>query len=130
MAKKRPARRDFEKLEQRRIKGAKLLRQGLPQAEVARRLAVSRESVRRWWNQMQAQGSPEALKKAPRAGRKPKLGSAELKELKRILKAGPAKSGFASGPWTLVRIAKVVRKEFGVLYHARHIGWILRNKLK
>jgi transposase len=66
MAKKQPARRDFEKLEQRRIQGAKLLRQGLTQAEVARRLAVSRESVRRWWNQMQAQGSPEALKKAPR----------------------------------------------------------------
>lgn len=32
----------------RRLKGVRLLEKGLPQAEVARRLDVSRQSVSRW----------------------------------------------------------------------------------
>ena len=37
--------RDFKALEQRRLKGAKLLDQGVAPAEVARRLGVKRQSV-------------------------------------------------------------------------------------
>ena len=116
-------------MERRRLQAAKLLKRGLSQAEVARRLKVSRESVRRWSNRIET-GSPRlGLSKAGRAGRKPKLGPAELKRLKAILKAGPAKSGFPNGPWSLRRVASVIRKEFGVKYHTRHVSWILRKKL-
>jgi len=121
--------RDFDQLERRRIKAAKLLDQGLSQAEVARRLKVSRESVRRWANRIEA-GSPAlGLSKAGRAGRKPKLGPAELTKLKAILRAGPRKSGFPTGEWSLRRVASVIRKEFAVKYHTRHVSWILRNRL-
>ena len=41
-------RRDFDKLEQRRLEAAELLRQGIHQAEVARRVGVHRQSVSRW----------------------------------------------------------------------------------
>jgi len=51
--------RDFDELERRRMKAVKLFQQGLSQAEVARRLKVTRESVRRWWNQFAARGSRE-----------------------------------------------------------------------
>src|SRR5436190_1347864 len=59
-------RRDFQALEQRRLLGARLLQQGVPQAEVARRVGVHRQSVSRWAQQLQ-RGGQRALKKAGRA---------------------------------------------------------------
>ena len=41
-------RRDFEGLERRRMAAAELLKQGVSQSEVARRLGVHRQSVIRW----------------------------------------------------------------------------------
>lgn len=122
-------RRDFDQLERRRRQAAKLLDRGLSQAEVARRVKVSRESVRRWANRIAAGGAGEGLKKAGRAGRSARLGPAELEQLEQILLAGPEKSGFPNSLWTLDRIAEVVQKQFGVKYHAGHVWWILRRKM-
>ena len=41
-------RRDFAALERRRMEAARLLRQGVSQSEVARRVGVHRQSVSRW----------------------------------------------------------------------------------
>src|SRR5712692_4403016 len=54
-------RRDFQALEQRRLLGARLLQQGVPQAEVARRVGVHRQSVSRWAQQLQ-RGGQRSLK--------------------------------------------------------------------
>lgn len=125
----RTVKRDFDQLEQRRMTAAKLLERGLSQAEVARRLKVSRESVRRWWNQMVIHGSTRGLKKAGRAGRKARLETGELQRLEAILRQGPEKAGFPHGLWTLERIAVVIREEFQIDYHPGHVWWILHNKL-
>ena len=65
-------RRDFDKLEQRRLEAVDLLRQGIHQAEVARQVGAHRQSVNRWARQLE-QGGKRALRKAGRAGRKPRL---------------------------------------------------------
>lgn len=65
-------RRDFKGMEQRRREAARLFRQGVSQAEVARRLGVSRQSVSRWYADW-SEGGASALKGAGRAGRLPKL---------------------------------------------------------
>ena len=49
-------RRDFEALEGRRMEAAKLLKQGVSQSEVARRLGVHRQSVIRWARQLPQSG--------------------------------------------------------------------------
>lgn len=108
---------------------ARLLRRGIRQAEVARRLKVSRESVRRWADQIASHGSTKVLKKAGRAGRKARLGATELARLETILKAGSENAGFPSGMWTLDRIRQVIRDEFKIKYHRGHVWWILRKKL-
>ncbi|MBZ5543792.1 MAG: transposase, partial [Acidobacteriia bacterium] len=59
---------DRVKLERRRLQAARLLPQGVYEAEVARRVGVHRQSVNRWARQL-AQGGRQALKRAPRAGR-------------------------------------------------------------
>jgi len=111
------------------MRAAKLLNRGLTQAKVAREVKVSRESVRRWSNAMRRHGSAVALRKAGRAGRRPRLGGEELRRLETILRQGPEQSGFPNGLWTLDRIAEVIREQFQVDYHAGHVWWILRKKL-
>jgi transposase len=49
-------RRDFAGLERRRMAAAELLRQGMSQSEVARRLGVHRQSVIRWARQLAQSG--------------------------------------------------------------------------
>jgi transposase len=98
------------------------------QADVARQVEVSRESVRRWSNQIAKQGAT-GLKKAERAGRPPRLSAAELEKLEALLREGPEKAGFPNGLWTLDRIAQVIRRDFKVNYHSGHVWWILREKL-
>ena len=60
-------RRDFDELERRRLAAVDLLRQGIHQAEVARRVGAHRQSVSRWAKQLE-QGGKRALRKAARAG--------------------------------------------------------------
>src|SRR3954467_15634626 len=59
-------RRDFDELERRRMRAARLLHGGISQAEVARQVKVSRESVRRWANRIAQEGASAALRKAGR----------------------------------------------------------------
>src|SRR3954467_11627233 len=106
-------RRDFDELERRRMRGARLLHRGISQAEVARQVKVSRESVRRWANRMAQEGAAAALRKAGRAGRKPRLSEKQLQQLEARLREGAEKAGFSNGLWTLERVAGVIREQFG-----------------
>lgn len=129
MSPKAATKRDFDALEKRRMKAAKLLDRGVSQAEIARRVKVSRQSVHRWAFQMLKLGSRDGLKKAGRAGRPARLGPPELERLESTLRQGPEKSGFSNGLWTLDRIAWIIKEQFGVKYHASQVWRILRLKL-
>jgi transposase len=119
------ARRDFEALEQRRLEAVRLLRQGVWAAEVARRLGVSRQSVHRWQQTVTQQGR-RGLRRAARAGRPPKLTPADLQRLERALKAGPEAQGYATGLWTLARVAQLIETQFGVRYTPPRVWQLLR----
>src|ERR1700682_6764285 len=93
--------RNFTALERRRMKPAKLLKQGVSQSEVSRRLGVHRQSVIRWVRQL-AQSGRAGLKQAGRAGRKPKLSAGQLRKIEQALRRGPEALGYASGLWTAV----------------------------
>jgi transposase len=55
---------------------------------VARRLGVHRQSVNRWAKALKS-GGRSGLRRAPRAGRPPKLNEAEMAQLEQCLKQGP-----------------------------------------
>jgi len=119
----------IKELEQRRLLGARLLRQGVPQAEVARRVGVHRQSVSRWAEQLQHGGRP-ALKSAGRLGRKPRLGPAELKRIVQALERGPQALEYETGLWTAWRVADLIERECAVKFSAvqawrilRQLGW-------
>src|SRR5207245_8215377 len=119
-------RRDFVGLEQRRREAAELLRQGVHQAEVARRVRAHRQSVSRWAQQLE-EGGLRGLKRAGRAGRKARLRQEDLRRIERGLKRGPQPLGYESGLWTSARVAHLIEKECGVRYHAGHAWRILRQ---
>jgi len=119
-------RRDFEALEERRMEAARLLKQGVNQSEVARRLGVHRQTVIRWVRQLAVAGRA-GLKKAGRAGRKPKLSAAQLRQIEKELKRGPQALGYATGLWTAVRVRDLIEYQTGVRYHEAHVWRILRS---
>ena len=71
-------------LQRRRIRAGRLLLRGIPQAEVARRLAVTRTTVSTWNEQLES-GGLKALKRRPR-GRPSGLEATQKAELVRLLK--------------------------------------------
>src|SRR5437773_3335272 len=117
--------RDFKALEQRRLKAVKLLKQDVSQAEVARRLEVSRESVSRWAAEFEANGK-EALKRK-RLGRPAQLDERERRELTQALVQGAMANGFPTELWTLPRVAKLIARRFDVHYSTGHIWHLLRG---
>src|SRR5713101_9603861 len=119
-------RRNFEALERRRMKAAELLKQGVSQSEVARRLGVHRQSVIRWVRQL-AQSGRAGLKKAGRAGRKPKLSPTQLDQIEQGLKRGPEGLGYATGLWTAGRVRELIEYQCGVRYNEAHVWRLLRH---
>lgn len=103
-----------------------LLNKGWSQSEVARRLGVHRQSVSRWAN-MAAEAGRAGLKKAGRAGRKPRLRKEQWRRIEHALKRGPEELGYATSLWTCKRVAKLIKDECGVRFHEAHVWRLLRS---
>jgi transposase len=119
--------RDFEGMRQRRQRAARLFEQGATQAEVARRLKVSRQSAMVWERAFR-KGGRKALEGAGRAGRKPRLSAAQQRQVEQVLVRGPEAAGYRTALWTLPRIAAMIEKTTGVHYHPGHV-WRLLHQL-
>ena len=104
---------EMKELERRRRRGARLLAAGESQAEVARRVGVSRQTVMRWERARQ-EGGMEALRRAPHFGRPERLSAAQRQELVRLLKEGALAAGFSTELWTAPRIAQLIETKFSV----------------
>jgi transposase len=107
--------RDAATLEERRLVGLRLLGSGLSQAEVARRLGVTRVAVCHWKTALD-RGGPAALRATPRPGRPPLVTREHQAALPQILAKGALAFGFSTDLWTIPRIVKVAEAEWGVRY--------------
>jgi transposase len=118
-------RRDFKGLEQRRLTAARLFAAGeLREAEIARRVGASRQSVMRWYRAWRKGGRP-ALRAAGRAGRKPRLAPEQMPRIEAALREGPRAHGFHTNLWTLPRVARLIQHLTGVQYHPGHVWRLL-----
>ena len=113
---------DAEVLKTRRVEARRLLDEGLAQAEVARRLKVSRQSVSRW-----AQLPQRELGKVRRQGRKSQLDEVKRAKLRAALLAGPAAAGFANELWTVPRVRQLISQKFGARFSTVHVWRLLRQ---
>jgi transposase len=88
-------------LEQRRLRGGRLLSKGVTQAEIARRLGVSPATVSAWKERLESAG------------------------LAALLKKGALRQGYTTNVWTLSRIGRLIVKEFGLEYSDSQVSRIL-----
>jgi transposase len=117
--------RDFDALEERRLEAVGLLKKGkLNYSQNARQLKVCRQTVSRWAAALD-RGGQAAMKKAGRAGRKPRLKSSELLHLVELLKKGPEAVGYKTPLSTCWRVTHLVKREFQVNCHPGHVWKIL-----
>ena len=125
MSRSPASRRDFATLAQRRRRAARLFAAGkMTQAEIARQLGASRQSVSRWYMAWQ-RDQPGWLAGTGWAGRKPKLDKRQRKVLDKALRQGAQAHGFGTALWTLPRVATLIERLTGVSYHPGHVWKIL-----
>lgn len=117
--------RDFKALEQRRLKGAKLLARGVSKSEVARLTGVTRQTVAAWERRV-FEGGQRSLKRGT-LGRPRQLGTEQERKLAKLLMAGALAAGYATELWTLPRIGKLITERFGVQYSTGHLWHLLRR---
>ena len=113
-------------LERRRRRGGRLLQSGIAQAEVARRVGVTRTSVSRW-EQLRQEGGIEALRRPRRFGRPRRLSDAQCAQLIGQLKAGALSAGFGTELWTLPRIRTLILQRFAVTLTEPSVWRLLRS---
>jgi putative transposase len=117
-----PARLTRAQMEERRHAAGQLLAdRDLAQADIARRLGVSRAAVTQWKHGI-ANGGLAALQQRRSSGRPPRLNEAQWTELLCLLQRGAVAAGFDTERWTLRRIASVIEQHFSIRYHFRALG--------
>jgi transposase len=119
-------RRDAATLEERRRTGFQLLRSGLSQAEVARRLGVTPVAVCHWKSALD-RGGPTALRATPRPGRPPRVPRDQQAALPELLAKGALAYGFSTDLWTIPRIVKITEVEWGIRYSETALWRMLKR---
>jgi len=114
---------DLEGLKRRRTEARRLLDEGVAQAEIARRLKVSRQAVSVW-----ARLPVRRLATVQPAGRKSSLAQGDWHWLRSALLKGARVYGFATEVWTLPRVTQVLALKRGKRFSTVHV-WRLLGKL-
>ena len=110
---------------ERRAEGIRLLEAGeKTQAEVARHLGITEAAVSKWKRQLLEEG-PQALQARKATGRPAKLDDVTKAALVEKLEEGAIAAGFSTEQWTQARVKKLIKREFGVVYHQNYISRLL-----
>ena len=112
-------------LQRRRLRAGRLLQRGVAQADVARRVGVTRTTVSEW-NEKLRDGGLESLKRRPR-GRPAGLDATQRRALVQHLKEGALAEGFATELWTLPRVGQLIEQRFGRAYSESQVWRILMS---
>ncbi len=98
---------------------------GWKQTQIADALGVTEGAVSQWMKRATDEGV-EGLRHKPPPGATPRLSEDERARLPELLARGAEAHGFRGEVWTCERVAKVIRREFGVSYHPAHVSRLLK----
>ena len=118
-----------EQIEERRMEGGRLLREGnLSHAEIARRLGVSRSAVSQWAQQIkQRRRGLKGLKRIKPKGRQAYLADLQWQKVSRDLQRGAQAFGYEDERWTLDRIQRLIAERYGASYNTNYLSEKLRK---
>ena len=99
---------------------------GMSRAEAARIGGMDRQTLRDWVHRFN-EGGPEGLKESWSKGHPPRLSAAQLAELAELVETGPDRAVHGVVRWRRIDLQRLVAERFGVAYHERTIGKILKQ---
>jgi len=108
-----------------KVAAVRLVNSGMAQRAVASAFGVAPSTVSRW-RALARKGGLNALMRHPVAGRPRKLPERNLRRLLLRMGATPAAHGLPPGGWTTRRVAELIRREYGIVYHPSHVWKLLR----
>lgn len=120
-----PYRSRYQKADTRKT-AIRMLKKGVSQAEAARLNGVSRSAVSKWWKAYQEKGRA-IFKQRFSPGRPTRLTHTQKKELKKMITKSPIVNEWETDLWTTMKVASLIKQEFGVSYHPDHIGKLLHE---
>lgn len=104
----------------------RMLEKGITQDEIADIIGVSQGTVSLWRKAYLA-GGIDFIQPKKIPGRPRKLSDRQLRKLVFLLAKGPEAFGYPNNVWTLKRIARVIKEEYGIDYHPGHVWKLLRR---
>ncbi|WP_197447200.1 winged helix-turn-helix domain-containing protein [Tautonia plasticadhaerens] len=116
-----------DELERRRRRAVELVKRGESPAKVAYFLGCGRSSVYTWLKADREDARKVAAR--PHPGPTPRLSDEQIEELEGLLLRGARAHGWPNDLWSAHRVAEVIRRRFGVIYHVEHARKLIRRRL-
>lgn len=110
----------------RRLLSLAAVLDGMSREDAARIGGMDRQTLRDWVHRFNDLG-PEGLKDAWYGGPKLRLSVSQKAELAEIVETGPDPAVDGVVRWRRIDLQKVIHDRFGVDYHERHVGKLLKE---
>jgi len=123
---RRLAKRCKDTSQSRRLLSLAAVLDGMSRAEAARIGGMDRQTLRDWVHRFNAQG-PEGLRNIHAGGQRSRLTPDQKKELATIVETGPDPAVDGVVRWRRVDLKRAIKERFGVDYHERHVGTLLKQ---
>ncbi len=123
---RRLAKRSKDANQSRRLLSLAAIRDGMDRGEAARIGGMDRQTLRDWVHRFNAQG-PDGLFDHWTEGPRPRLSAAQVAELATIVETGPDPKTDGVVRWRRVDLQRVISASFGVDYHQRYVGKLLKK---
>jgi transposase len=123
---RRLAARTRDARQSRRLLSIAAVLDGMSRAEAARIGGMDRQTLRDWVHRFNACG-PDGLKDNRRRGNPRRLSQEQLAQLAEIVETGPDRAADGVVRWRRIDLQRVIAQRFGVDYHERSIGKLLKH---
>ena len=120
------ARRSKDVNQSRRLLSLAAVRDAMDRGSAARIGGMDRQTLRDWVHRFNAAG-PDGLIDNWTEGPKPRLSAEQLVEFAAIIEAGPDREKDGVVRWRRVDLKRVIAERFGVDYHPRYVGKLLKK---
>jgi putative transposase len=120
------AKRSKDNNQSRRLLSLAAVLDGMTRTDAARIGGMDRQTLRDWVHRFNALG-PDGLLDRHAGGVAPRLSEQQKAEFATLVEAGPDRATDCVVRWRRIDLKRVIKERFGVDFHERHVGTILKQ---